>query len=157
MRYFIVPAFLFITLSILIWINLESNPTNEESSYGECNKESETISQHHQDYLLQYGWHIQSKCTSRTKMIHYYPERIEMLQNAGLDLEAYNKEEQVATITTYTLEEKQPNGDQLSATLYEINEELVGGYGVLENWDPGIFSLEDKDRLIEQEKIRSER
>ncbi|WP_407647342.1 DUF4830 domain-containing protein [Gracilibacillus oryzae] len=85
--------------------------------------------------------------------MNYYPERISMIQSGGLDLEAYNKKGKEATITTYRLKEKQQNGDKLSATIYEIDGKIIGGYGGLENWDPGIFRLDDKKRLMKEGKI----
>ena len=126
---------------------------NEQLSYGDCNKLNETITKSHQEYLLQYGWHIKSKCRTSTKVVHYYPEFIKTLQSGGLNLEPYNKKGKEAIITTYTLKEKQQNGDKLSAIMYEIDGNLVGGYGALENWEPGIFSLDEKERLIEEGKI----
>lgn len=65
-------------------------------------------------------------------------------------LEPYNRKGKEAVITTYTLKEKQLHGYKLFATIYEIDGELVGGYGGLKNGEPGIFSLDDKERLIEQ-------
>ena len=133
-----------ITISILVWLTLK----NEQTSVGECTQATETISKSHEEYLSQYGWHIKSKCNTSIGIVNYYPERIETLQSGGLNLEPYNNKGIEATITSYRLIEKQQNGDTLSATIYEIDGELVGGYGSLKNWTPGIFSLDDKERLL---------
>ena len=147
---FYVSAFFVITLSILVWLTLK----NEQTSVGECTQANDTISKSHEEYLLQYGWHIKSKCNTSTEIVNYYPEQIETLQTGGFNLESYNNKGIEATITSYRLIEKQQNGDTLSATIYEIDGNLVGGYGRLENWTPGIFSLDDKERLIDEGIIK---
>ena len=143
---FYVFAFFAITISILVWLTLK----NEQTSVGECTQATETISKSHEEYLLQYGWHIKSRCNTSTEIVNYYPERIETLQSGGLNLEPFNNKGIEATITSYRLIEKQQSGDTLSATIVEIDGELVGGYGGLENWTPGIFSLDDKERLLDE-------
>ena len=149
MRFYVL-AFFVITLSILVWVTLQ----NEQTSAGECTQANDTISKSHKDYLSQYRWHIKSKCNTSTEIVNYYPEQIETLQIGGLNLEPYNNKGIEATITSYRLIEKQQNGDTLSATIYEIDGNLVGGYGGLENWTPGIFSLDDKERLIDEGIIK---
>ena len=139
-------AFFTITISILVWLTLK----NEQTSVGECTQATETISKSHEEYLLQYGWHIKSKCNTSIEIINYYPEQIETLQSGGFNLEPYNNKGIEATITSYRLIEKQQNGDMLSATIYELDGEIVGGFGGLENWTPGIFSLDDKERLLDE-------
>ena len=143
-------AFFLITISILVWLTLK----NEQTSVGECTQANDTISKSHEEYLLQYGWHIKSKCNTSTKIVHYYPELIETLKSGGLNLEPYNNKGIEATITSYRLIEKQQNGDTLLAIIYEIDGELAGGYGALENWTPGVFSLDDKERLIDEGIIK---
>ena len=135
-----------ITISILVWLTLK----NEQTSVGECSQATKTISKIHKDYLSQYGWHIKSKCNTSTEIVNYYPEQIETFQSRGLNLEPYNNKDIEATITSYRLIEKQQNGDTLSVSIYEIDGEIVGGYGALENWTPGIFSLDDKERLLDE-------
>ena len=150
MRYVVVSAFFVITLAVLVWMSRDSNPLNEQLSYGDCSNTTEEISKSHREYLLSYGWHIKSICNSSKEFVHYYPESIESMQIGGLNLEPYNNSGKEATKTTYVLKEKQKNGDRLSVTIYEIDGKLIGGYGILDNWDPGIFSLSEKDRLIEE-------
>lgn len=144
-------SFFVITLSILVWLTLDYE--NEQPIDEDCNKTNETISKNHEEYLLQYGWHIKSKRSTRKKVVDYYPEVISTLQSGGLNLEPYNQKGIEAIITIYTLKEKQQNEDALLAIIYEINGLLVGGYGALENWKPGVFSLDEKEQLIEQSTI----
>ena len=139
-------AFFAITISILVWLTLK----NEQTSVGECTQATETISKSHEEYLLQYGWHIKSKCNTSTEIVNYYPERIVTLQSGGLNLEPFNNKDIEATITSYRLIEKEQSGNTISATIVEIDGELVGGYGSLENWTPGIFSLDDKEGLLDE-------
>ncbi|THF79505.1 DUF4830 domain-containing protein [Cohnella fermenti] len=65
---------------------------------------------------------------------------------AIVDLKPYANEE--IYITTYLLKEKQKTGKQIYAVIYQVDEDIVGGYGHLEDWLPGVFSLKDKERLI---------
>ncbi|WP_187442688.1 DUF4830 domain-containing protein [Rossellomorea vietnamensis] len=156
MKYIFASALLVVILPLLIWQSLNSSGVDKQLSDGECNKISKTISDSHKEYLLQYGWHIKSTCCTSIAEINYYPERMSMLQSAGINLETYNKRGKEAVITTNTLVGKQPNGDSLSATIYEIDGELVGGYGVFENKVPGIFSVDERERLIEHGEMQSD-
>ena len=154
MRYFFLSVVFVITSFIIVWVAFNTNGINTQQTNSDCNKKNTTISKSHQDYLLQYDWHIQSPCSIRKEVVDYYPEHISTLLSGELNLEPYNKKGKEATITTYTLKEEQQNGDKLSAAIYEIDGKLIGGYGVLENWEPGIFSLDEKIRLIELGNIR---
>lgn len=53
-------------------------------------------------------------------------------------------------ITTYLLKEKQKTGKKIYADIYQINEDIIGGAGHLETWEPGDFSLKDKEKLINE-------
>ncbi|WP_404356538.1 DUF4830 domain-containing protein [Cytobacillus firmus] len=106
------------------------------------------IAKKHEEYLSSSGWHVESKTSDEIKTINYYPESLESLKIAGLDLEPYQGKE--VKIITYLLKEGQTNGDKMSASIYEMDNEIIGGHGILENWSPGLFSLEDRKRLIEE-------
>jgi len=56
-------------------------------------------------------------------------------------------------ITTYMLKEKQTKGKKMYASIYEYNGHIIGGNGQLEEWEPGVFSLKDKERLINEGTI----
>ncbi len=64
----------------------------------------------------------------------------------GLDLKPYKE----VHITTYLLKEKQKTGKKIYADIYQVNEDIIGGYGHLEEWEPGVFSLKEKERLIKE-------
>lgn len=55
---------------------------------------------------------------------------------------------------SYELKEKDIEGKHLKAVVYEAEEEIIGGYGVLPSWTPGIFNLDDKERLINEQMIK---
>ncbi|TGB03563.1 DUF4830 domain-containing protein [Halobacillus salinus] len=153
MRTFIVLALFGVTLFSLVWATIDNSASDEQSTLSDCTRVEESFPKGHLNYLKQHGWHIASKCRTSTEVIDYYPESIETLQSGGLNLKPYNKKGTEAKITTYILKEEQQNGDNLTATIYEIKGEIIGGYGTLKNWSPGIFSLDDKGRLLEQDKI----
>lgn len=134
----------------MVWKALDSQSSNLK-----CDRKSEDISENHQQFIEQYGWHFKYKCRTSIAELNLFPETIQTLQTSGLNLEPYNNNGKEAKKTSYTLKEKQQSGDKLSAIIYEIDGKLVGGYGVLDNWDPGIFSLDEKERLIDQGIIRS--
>lgn len=106
------------------------------------------VTKEHQEYLESFGWTIKKKESEEVKVLDYYPEYLQTLKIAELDLEQYQGKE--ATITTYLLKEKQINGDKMKVFIYEIDGEIIGGHGLLENWSPGAFSLDDKERLKDE-------
>jgi hypothetical protein len=111
-----------------------------------CSKSD--ITEAHQEYLNDFGWTIKKEENEEVRVLNYYPEYLQTLKIAGLDLEAYQGDE--ATITTYLLKEKQTTGDKMRVIIYEVDGEIIGGHGSLENWAPGAFSLDDKERLLEE-------
>jgi hypothetical protein len=99
------------------------------------------------DYIESFGWHIEEKVGERMQATkNYLPAK-----NIGIDLEPYEE----ISITTYLLKEKQKDGKKIFADIYQNNEEIIGGTGHLENWEPGDFSLNDKERLLSEEVIDS--
>jgi hypothetical protein len=111
-----------------------------------CSRSEEMAA--HQKYLDDFGWTIKKKESEEVKILHYFPEYLQTLKIAGLDLEAYQGDE--ATITTYLLKEKQTTGDKMRVIIYEVDGAIIGGHGSLENWAPGAFSLDDKERLLDE-------
>ncbi|MBB6452390.1 hypothetical protein HNQ94_000835 [Salirhabdus euzebyi] len=102
----------------------------------------------HNDYLLQHNWHIKKFQKAETKVLDHFPEYYESLRIADLDLKEYEGKE--VTITSYLLKEKQINGEKMTAHIYEYDGDIIGGHGVLANWSPGLFSLTDKQRLMDE-------
>nr|WP_306220716.1 DUF4830 domain-containing protein [Cohnella sp. WQ 127256] len=99
----------------------------------------------HVEYLKSFGWHIEEKISERTQDTkNFLPATI-----AGIDLKPYKEIE----ITTYMLKEKQKTGKKIYASIYEYNGHIIGGNGQLEEWEPGVFTLKDKEWLINEGKI----
>ncbi|MEQ6378374.1 DUF4830 domain-containing protein [Bacillaceae bacterium S4-13-56] len=117
-----------------------------------CNTTS--IQKEHEEYLTSFGWHIQKFTKKETITIDYLPEALESIKIAGLDLGPYKDQE--ATVTSYFLKEKQKSGDKMTFHIYEIDGKIIGGYGTLENWSPGLFALDDRDVLIERNVMKKE-
>ncbi|WP_042160937.1 DUF4830 domain-containing protein [Paenibacillus gorillae] len=109
-----------------------------------CSKETDHSGQNlvnHVEYLKSFGWHIEEKMNERTQETkNFLPAA-----NAGIDLKPYKEIE----ITTYLLKEKQIKGKKIYASIYEYNGRIIGGNGQLEEWEPGVFPLKDKKRLID--------
>ncbi|MCC3375436.1 DUF4830 domain-containing protein [Cohnella sp. REN36] len=113
-----------------------------------CGKETtEQNNVKHMEYLKSFGWHIEEKMSERTQDTkNYLPAT-----NAGIDLKPYKE----IYITTYLLKEKQKTGKKIYADIYQMNEDIIGGSGHLETWEPGDFSLKDKERLINEGTINN--
>jgi len=109
----------------------------------------EQVPEDHREFLEGKGWTPLELISLETEEIWLYPELLEQLQGYGLDLADYNQNGTEADNYVYLLEEVQTTGDGVRAVIYEMDGELFGGYGVLEEWEPGGFSLDDKSRLIE--------
>jgi len=113
-----------------------------------CSKETtEKNSVKHIVFLKSHGWNIEEKISERTQDTKDFVDLSATI--AGIDLKPYKE----IHITTYLLEEKQKTGKKIYASIYQVYEDIIGGYGHLENWEPGVFSLEDKERLINEGTI----
>ena len=55
---------------------------------------------------------------------------------------------------SYELKEEDVEGKHLKAVVFEAEGEIIGDYGVNPSWDPGIFNLNDKERLINEQMIK---
>ncbi|MBW3110316.1 DUF4830 domain-containing protein [Bacillus sp. MCCB 382] len=116
------------------------------------NTSKEDVDEEQIDYISSFDWMVDSKIGEESVTLHHGPEHIEKLKAAGIDFSPYQGKD--ATITTYQLKEKQTTGDDLELVIYEVDDKIIGGYGVLEGWDPGLFSLNDKERLVKDDIIR---
>ncbi|RED55141.1 DUF4830 domain-containing protein [Cohnella lupini] len=110
-----------------------------------CGKElDEENPEKHIEYLESFGWHIKDKKSKETELINNWRNYVSA-RDAGIDLEPYNNKEM--DIITYVLKEKQKTGKEIHASIYEINGDVIGGYGRLDDFLPGVFSLMDKEKL----------
>lgn len=114
-----------------------------------CNSDTASkaiVEEAHNNYISSFDWSIDSKHSEVSETIQYRTELIDNLKAAGIDLGPVQGKE--ATITTYLLKEKQKTGDHLRVTISEDDGRIIGGYGSLENWEPGLFSLKGKEQLV---------
>ncbi|MBS4196483.1 DUF4830 domain-containing protein [Lederbergia citri] len=109
----------------------------------------ETINEEHKVYLSNKGWEIKKSIEVETFILDT-PE--EMISNYDAFLSEYLGEE--VTQYFYELKEKDVEGKRLKAVVYEAEEKIIGGYGILPSWTPGGFNLDDKERLINDQMIK---
>lgn len=112
------------------------------------------VSDHHEEYLEQYGWHIHKK-TSEDNFMPYSSPGIEQLKSNGLDLTPYFHKS--LTSTTYLLKEKEIHDDSLGnifMTIYEYQGEIIGAIGYLEEWVPGNLNVNDKAWLEAENRLK---
>ena len=116
-----------------------------------CNQE--TVNEQHKQYLLTKGWEIKESTEVETYTLEI-PE--EMLLNYEASGITFLREHEGETVTTYSyvLKEKDIEGERLKATIFEVDDEIIGGYGALPSWTPGIFNLDEKERLINEQMIQ---
>lgn len=99
------------------------------------------------EYVESFGWHIEEKTSeSRVETTSADPSLA-----AIVDLKPYADKEMY--MTTYLLKEKQKTGKKLYANIYQVHEEIIGGYVNAEEWEPGVFSLKDTERLKKEGTI----
>ncbi|RDU37181.1 hypothetical protein DRW41_10905 [Neobacillus piezotolerans] len=116
-----------------------------------CGQES--VNEQHQQYLSNKGWKIKKIIEVDTFILDTPTELLTNFEASGITfLNEYLGEE--VTQYTYELKEKDIEGERLKAIIYETKEEIIGGYGVLPSWTPGIFNLDDKQRLINEEMVK---
>jgi hypothetical protein len=94
------------------------------------------------EYLESFGWHIEEKISEGTLDTKKILDGDAII--AGVDLKPYKE----VYMTYYLLKEKQKTGKKIYATIYQVNEDIIGGYGHLEGWVPGNFSLKNKEGVI---------
>lgn len=101
----------------------------------------------HQQYLENKGWNIKTLVEEKTQILDIPNEILTNYEASGITfLRQYLGKE--VTEYTYELKEKDSEGDRLKAVIFEFEGQIIGGYGLLPNWDPGRFNLDDKSALI---------
>ncbi|MBS4176939.1 DUF4830 domain-containing protein [Lederbergia citrea] len=109
----------------------------------------ETLNEEHKVYLSNKGWEIKKSIEVETFILD---NPNEMLSNYEAFLSEYLGEE--VTQYVYDLKEEDVEGKRLKAVVYEAEEDIIGGYGILPSWTPGAFNLNDKERLINEQMIK---
>ena len=116
-----------------------------------CGQES--LNERHEVYLSEKGWEIKDSIEVETYILDIPDELLSNYEASGITfLSEYLGEEVIRH--TYELKEKDDNGERLQAVIFEVDKEIIGGYGVLRTWVPGVFNLDDKERLIKEQMIK---
>ena len=112
-----------------------------------------TFNEQHKEYLLNKGWEIKESIEVETYTLEI-PD--EMLLNYEASRITFLREHLGETVTkySYTLKEKDIEGERLKASIFEVDGEIIGGYGALPSWTPGRFNLDEKERLINEQMIK---
>lgn len=113
----------------------------------------EAPNEQHKVYLSNKGWEIKESTEVETYILDIPDEMLRNYEASGITfLSEYLGEE--VTEYSYELKEKDIEGKHLKAFLLELDGKIIGSYGVLPSWDPGLFTLDDKERLINEQKIK---
>ncbi|MCM3357174.1 DUF4830 domain-containing protein [Psychrobacillus sp. MER TA 171] len=113
----------------------------------------ETVNERHEIYLSEKGWEIKKSLEVETYILDIPDEILNNYEASGITFLRDYKDEEVIQ-HTYLLKEKDDNGERLQAVIFEVDKEIIGGYGVLRTWEPGIFNLDDQERLIKEQMIK---
>lgn len=113
----------------------------------------ETINEQHKAYLSNKGWEITQSTEVETYSLDIPEEMLVNYEASGI---IFLREHVGETVTTYSyeLKEKDIEGERLKASIYEVDGVIIGGYGALPNWTPGLFNLDEKERLMDERLIQ---
>ena len=113
----------------------------------------ENLNEKHEVYLSNKGWEIKESIEVETYILDIPEEMLSNYEASGITfLSEYLGEE--VTQHSYELKEEDVEGKHLKAVVFETEGEIIGSYGVLPSWTPGIFNLDDKERLINEQMIK---
>lgn len=113
----------------------------------------EPLDEQHKVYLSNKGWEIKESTEVETYILDISSEMLSNYEASGITfLSAYLGEE--VTQHSYRLKEEDIEGEGLTAVVLEVEGEVIGSYGVLPSWIPGLFNLDDKERLINEQMIK---
>lgn len=113
----------------------------------------EIVNERHEIYLSEKGWEIKKSLEVETYILDIPDEILNNYEASGITFLRDYKDEEVIQ-HTYLLKERNDNGERLQAVIFEVDKEIIGGYGVLRTWEPGIFNLDDQERLIKEQMIK---
>ena len=113
----------------------------------------QTLNEQHVTFLEDEGWNVKEFVSEEIMPLDVPEEMLANYEASGITfIRAYQGPE--ATQFVYNLKEKDTDGDSLKAVLYEVDGEVIGGYGVMSNWIPGLFNLTDQERLLSEKMIK---
>jgi len=116
-----------------------------------CGQES--LNEQHVVFLAKKGWEIKESIEIETYILDIPDEMLSNFEVNGITfLSEYLGEE--VTQHSYELKEEDVEGKRLKAVVFEAEGEIIGDYGVIPSWDPGIFNLNDKERPINEQMIK---
>lgn len=113
----------------------------------------EILNEQHEVYLGNKGWEINESIEIETNIVEIPDEMLSNYKASGITfLSEYLGEE--VTQHIYELHEEDVEGNHLKAVVFVVNGEIIGSYGVLPSWEPGVFNLDDKERLLNEQLIK---
>lgn len=113
----------------------------------------EGLNKQHELYLSNKGWEIKELLEVDTYQLEIPDEMLSNFEASGITfLGQYIGVE--VTEYFYKLKEKEVEGKPLEVILFEVDGDIIGGYGILPNWEPGTFNLDDTERLRKEQKIK---
>lgn len=114
---------------------------------------SAVVDVEHREYLEANEWNAKKLLESGE---HLFNEPEELLENYRVNdlifFDDYAGKEGMKFV--YVLKQRDEEGEPVKAVLFTVDGKLIGGYGILPSWTPGVFSLEDKPRLLEEGKVK---
>ncbi|MER2108561.1 MAG: DUF4830 domain-containing protein [Solibacillus sp.] len=115
----------------------------------------ENLNEQHKVYLSNQGWEIKELTEVETYILDIPGEMLSNYEASGI---TFLREHLGEEVTQYSyklkLKEKDIEGKRLKSVILEVDGQIIGGYGVLPSWDPGLFNLDDKERLINEQMIK---
>ena len=116
-----------------------------------CSRQA--YNEQHEVYLSNKGWNMKESIEVETYLLDIPDEMLSNYEASGITfLSDYIGEE--VTEYSYELKEKDIEGKHLKAFLLELEGKIIGSYGVLPSWDPGLFNLDEKERLLNEQMIK---
>ncbi|GLC87123.1 DUF4830 domain-containing protein [Lysinibacillus piscis] len=112
---------------------------------------TKNIDKEHLSYIENFGWTIKSLHSSEQITVDDISPEILVLNRAAniTFMEQYTGKE--LTVTSYQLNEKDLEGENYTAYIYEYEGKIVGSMGVSSAYS-GIFNLADKKGVEERNK-----
>lgn len=115
-----------------------------------CGKEN--INEQHEIYLSNKDWEIKESIEVETYILDIPDKMLRNYEASGITFLREHLGEEV-TQHSYELKKEDVEGIRLKAVVFEVEGEIIGDYGILPSWEPGIFNLDDKERLINEQMI----
>lgn len=116
-----------------------------------CSREK--VKEQHERYLANKGWEINDVIEVKTYILEIPEEMLRNYDASGITFLRDHLGEEV-TEYFYKLKEQDVQGNHVKAVVFELENEIIGGYGLLPSWSPGRFNLDEKERLVNEEMVK---